>query len=85
MFWTVGLQMLLFTPQRTFLLLISVKRLSGPEGRSVVGGIRSIDKLNDLIGNLTCNLLAWSVVHHPTTLPHARLTFFVLLIIRGGF
>jgi hypothetical protein len=37
----------------------------------VAGGIRSIEKSNDIIGNRTRDLLACSIVPQPTTLPRA--------------
>jgi hypothetical protein len=46
-----------FTPGR-FLVLISVKSLSRPQGHSATGRTRSILKPNDLIGNRFRNLLA---------------------------
>jgi hypothetical protein len=46
-------------------------RLSRPYGHSATGRIRSTNKLNDLIGNLTRDLPACSIVPEPTTLPRA--------------
>jgi hypothetical protein len=38
-------------PPGRFLVLISVKRLSRPQGHSAVESIRTIEKSNELIGN----------------------------------
>jgi hypothetical protein len=46
---------------RRFLVLISVKRLSRPQGHSAAGRIRSVEKSNDLIGNQTRDLPACSI------------------------
>jgi hypothetical protein len=43
---------------------------SRPQGHSVAGRIRSIEKSNDLIGNRTRDLLACSIVPQPTTRCH---------------
>jgi hypothetical protein len=48
-------------------------RLSQPQGHSLPGRIRSIEKSNGLIGNLTCDLPSCSIVPQPTTLPRAPL------------
>jgi hypothetical protein len=45
------------------------QRLSRPQGHSVTGKIRSIDKSNDLIGNRTHDLPACSIVSQTTMLP----------------
>jgi hypothetical protein len=45
-------------PPGRFLVLISVKRLSRPQGHSAAGRIRSIEKSNDLIGNPISDLPA---------------------------
>jgi hypothetical protein len=55
-------------PPGRFLVLISV-RLSRPQGHNAAGRIRSIETSNDLIGNLTGDLPACSIVSQPTTLP----------------
>jgi hypothetical protein len=39
-----------------------------PQGNSVAGRIRAIEKSSDIIGNQTHNLLACSIVAQPTTL-----------------
>jgi hypothetical protein len=57
-------------PTGRLLVRISVKRLSRPQGHSVTGSIRSIEKSND-IGNRTLDLPTCSVVPQPTTLPRA--------------
>jgi hypothetical protein len=64
-----------------FLILISVKRLSRPQGHSAVGRIRSIDKSSDLIGNRTRDLPACSIVPQPTTLPRAPYSKIIILFI----
>jgi hypothetical protein len=60
----------LYTPGR-ILVLISVKRLSRPQGHSEAGRTRWIEKSNDLIGNRTRDLPACSIVPQLTTLPRA--------------
>jgi hypothetical protein len=61
-------------PPGRFLVLISVRGwVDRPQGYSVVGSIRSIEKSNDVIGNRTCNLLACSIVPQPTALPYVPL------------
>jgi hypothetical protein len=57
-----------FPPGR-FLVLISVMRLSGPQGHNAAGRIRSIEKSNDFFGNRTRDLPIYSIVLQPTTLP----------------
>jgi hypothetical protein len=57
-------------PLGRFLVLISVKRLSLPQGDSAAGSVRSIKKSSD-IGNRTRDLPACSTVPQPTTLPRA--------------
>jgi hypothetical protein len=42
--------------------------LSQPHGHSAAGGIMSIEKCNDLIGNRIRDLQACSIVLQPTTL-----------------
>jgi hypothetical protein len=44
-------------------------RLSRPQGHNAAGRIRSIEKSNDLIGNRTPDLPAYSIEPQPTTLP----------------
>jgi hypothetical protein len=56
----------------SFLVLISVKRPSRPQGHSAAGRIGSIEKSNDDIGNRTCYLLAYNKPPQPTTLTYAR-------------
>jgi hypothetical protein len=51
-----------------FLVLISVKRLSRPQGHSAAGRIWSIEKSSDLIWNRTHDLLACNLVPQPTML-----------------
>jgi hypothetical protein len=55
-------------PPGRFLVLISVKRLSRPQGHRAAGKIRSIEKSNELIGNRIRDLPACSSVPQPTTL-----------------
>ena len=58
------------TPQEIFLVLISLKRLSWPQGQSVAGRIMSMQKCN-IIRNQTCDLPACSTVPEPTVPLHA--------------
>jgi hypothetical protein len=46
------------------------RRLSWPQGHSVAGMTRSIEKSNDLIGNQTCDLPAYIIVPQATALLH---------------
>jgi hypothetical protein len=55
-------------PPGRFLVLISVKRLSLPQGHSATGRIRSTGKKIHLIGTRTRDLPACSIVPQPTTL-----------------
>jgi hypothetical protein len=56
-------------PHRKMQVLISVKRLSRPQGHSAAGRIRSVEKSSDLIGNRTRDFPACSIMPQPTTLP----------------
>jgi hypothetical protein len=56
-----------FTPGR-FLVLISVKMLSRPQGHSAAGRFTSTEKSND-IANRTRDLPVCSIVPQPTALP----------------
>jgi hypothetical protein len=47
------------------------QRMSRPQGHGAAGRIRSIEKPNDLIGNLTRDLPACSIVPQPTMLLRA--------------
>jgi hypothetical protein len=47
------------------------QRLSRPQGHSVAGRIRSIEKSNGFTGNRTHNLPACSIMPQPTMLLHA--------------
>jgi hypothetical protein len=47
------------------------QRLSGPQGHSASGRIRSIEKSNNLIGNRTRDLPVCNIELQPTTLPRA--------------
>jgi hypothetical protein len=58
-------------PPGRFLVLISVKRLSPPQGHSAVGRIRSTEKSKALSGNWTRDLPACSIVPQPTMLLHS--------------
>ena len=49
-------------PQEIHLVLISVKRLSRPQGQSVTGRNMSLKNSNDTIGNRTRDLPVCSVV-----------------------
>jgi hypothetical protein len=64
-------------PPGRFLVLISVKRLSRPQGHSAAGKIRSIEK-EHVIGTRTRDLPACSIVPQPTTLPPAPYISYVL-------
>jgi len=55
--------------QEIFLVLISVTRLSQPQGRSAVGSIMSMKNSNDTIGNRTRDLPTCSAVPQPTAPP----------------
>jgi hypothetical protein len=44
-------------------------RLSRPQAILHLEGLGQLKKSNDLMGNKTCDLLAWSTVPQPTTLP----------------
>jgi hypothetical protein len=57
-------------PPVRFLVLISVKRLSWPQGHSMARRIRSFEKIH-LIGTWSRDLPACSTVPQPTWLPHA--------------
>jgi hypothetical protein len=63
-------------PQERFLVLISVKRLSRPQGHNTTGRIKPLKNSSDSIGNRTRNLPACSAVPQPTapprTLPPVR-------------
>jgi hypothetical protein len=58
-------------PPGRFLVLISVKSLSRPQGHSTAGRIRPTERSNDLIGNRNRELPAFSIVPQPTTLLRA--------------
>jgi hypothetical protein len=53
------------------MVLISVKRLSGPQASNAARWIRPIEKYSYFIGNRTRDLPACSIVSQPTTLPRA--------------
>jgi hypothetical protein len=55
-----------------FLTLIYVRSLVDFKDHSVGGRYRSIEKLNDLIGNQTRDLLACNIVPQQTALPRAK-------------
>jgi hypothetical protein len=52
-------------PQEIFLVLISVKRLSRPQGHSATGRIMSMKKSSDTIGNRSRDLPVCSAVPQP--------------------
>jgi hypothetical protein len=56
------------SPLGRYLVLISLSGSVDPHGHSAAGRIWSIEKSNDLIGNLTRGLPACSTVSQPTTL-----------------
>jgi hypothetical protein len=58
-------------PTGRILVLIFVRGSVDPQGHSVAGRIRSIEKSNDLIGIWTQDLPACSIVPQPTMLPRA--------------
>jgi hypothetical protein len=55
-------------PQEGFLVLISVKRLSRPQGHNATERIKSLKNSSDSTGNRTRDLLACSAVPQPTAL-----------------
>ena len=60
-----------FYPQEIFLVLISVRKLSQPQGHSAAGRIMSMKNSNDTIGNRTRDLPTCSAVPQSTALPAA--------------
>jgi hypothetical protein len=56
------------TPQKWFLVLISVRGWVNPGHR--LEGLGKLKKFSDLIGIETCSLPACSIMPHPTTLPN---------------
>jgi hypothetical protein len=52
-------------PQDIFLVLISVERLSRPQGHSAAEWITSMKNSNDTIGNRSRELPVWSAVPQP--------------------
>jgi hypothetical protein len=58
-------------PPGIFLVLISVKRLSQPQGHSAAEKIRSVEKSNDHMGNRNRDLPACSIEPQLTTLQRA--------------
>jgi hypothetical protein len=67
-FWTALRAGALYPPRKIPGTHFS-QRLSGPQGHSAAGRIRSIEKSNDLIGIRSRDLPACSIVPQPTT-PH---------------
>jgi hypothetical protein len=89
-FYTVGSQMAMRLsalragrplPPGRFLALFSVKSLSRPLGHIAAGSIGQIEKSNDLIENRTRDLLAFSIVPQPTTLPCATFVIYSFCVI----
>jgi hypothetical protein len=68
-------------PQEGFLVLISVKRLSRPQGHNATGKIKSLKNFSDSIGNRTRGLPACSAVPQPTAPPHTSLLIEVACLI----
>jgi hypothetical protein len=64
-------------PQEIFLVLISVKRLSRPQGHTSARGIKSLKNSSDPIGNRTRDLPACSAVPQPTAPPRTPISTFV--------
>jgi hypothetical protein len=62
-------------PARKFLVLTSVRGHVDPRAHSAAGRIRSIEKLNDLLLNVTHILLVCSIVPPSTTNPSQPLLF----------
>jgi hypothetical protein len=60
--------------------LISVKRLSQPQGHSVAGRIKSMKNTNDPIGNRTHDLLACSAVPQPTAPPCTPFALYIFVL-----
>ena len=58
-------------PQEIFLVLISVKRLSQPQGHNAAGRIMSMKNSNDTVGDRTRDLLGCRAVPQPTSPLHA--------------
>jgi hypothetical protein len=71
-------------PPGRFLVLISVKRLSRPQGHYAAGRIRAFEKSNDLIGNRASDFPACSVVPQPTTLPRASNMYLFIINKKGA-
>jgi hypothetical protein len=62
------------SPRRKIPGTLCYYRLSRPQGHSAAGEFRSTENSNDLIGNRTRDLPAFSIVPQPTTLPRAPQT-----------
>jgi hypothetical protein len=67
-------------PQEIFLVLISVKRLSQPQGHTAAGRIMTMKISIDTIGNRTCDLPACSAVPQPTAPPRAPFTCVYVMV-----
>jgi hypothetical protein len=65
-------------PPGTFLVLISVKCLSRPQGHIAAGRIMSIEKSNDFIGIRTHDLPSCNIVLQPPTPPRALFEVFFI-------
>jgi hypothetical protein len=64
-------------PKEVFLVLISVKRLSQPQGHSAAGRIMLTKNSNDTIGNRSRDLPVCSAVPQPLRhrMPHFKCTY----------
>jgi hypothetical protein len=56
-------------PQEGFLVLISVKRLSRPQGHNAIRRIKSLKNSSDLIGNRTRDLPALKTLKNQNSYP----------------
>jgi hypothetical protein len=65
-------------PKEGLLVLISVKRLSRPQGHNATGRIKSLKNCSDSIGNRTRDLPACRTVHQPTAPPRTPFVYVML-------
>jgi hypothetical protein len=63
--WLLALRTGRIYPQEIFLVLLSVKRLSRPQGHSAAGRIMSVKNYSDTIGNRSRDLPVCSAVPQP--------------------